>query len=77
MFGALGIVANTIVSSGPQLAPAELPCVRPSDTGGPPVIDTFLSSPPMAPEKNPIQRPSGEKNGLLAPVMPPSGTASS
>ena len=45
-----------------------------SATGGPPAIATFRSSLFV---KNPIQRPSGERNGLRAPVMPRSGTASS
>jgi hypothetical protein len=41
---------------------------------GPPVIDTFLSSPC---EKKPTHWPSGEKNGERGLVIQRSGTASS
>ena len=40
------VVAKTIVSSGPQLAPAIKPGMRHTVIGGPPVIATFLSSAP-------------------------------
>ena len=39
------VVAKTIVSSGPQLAPTRRPGMRHTVIGGPPVIGTFLSSP--------------------------------
>jgi len=51
---------NTIVSSGPQLAPLEAPPTRQIVIGEPPLSNTFFSSLPV---KNPTQRPSGEKNG--------------
>src|SRR5438034_10199654 len=54
-------VANTIVLSGPQLAPRGRPDIAHSETGGPPAIGTFLSSDAV---KNPTHRPSGETNGL-------------
>jgi len=42
-------------------------------TGGPPVNGTFFSS-PLA--QKPAHRPSGEKNGAMAPSVPKSGWAS-
>ena len=65
--------AKTIVSSGPQVPPREF-SAEAIDTGAPPVTSTFLSTPP---EKNAIQRPSGEKKGSRTSSVPESGLDSS
>src|SRR5262249_1613202 len=66
--------AKKIVPSVLQLAP------RPRSggtsqmaAGGPPAIGTFLI---LSSVQNPIQAPSGEKNGPLAPSVPAMGVAS-
>ena len=65
----VSLVAKIIESSGPQLAPRGAPTMGHSERGGPPATDTFRIS-PSAPVKKPTQRPSGERNGLRALVMP-------
>ena len=64
------LVANKMVSSVLQLAPREVPMVRLTVTGGPPVLRTFLSTP--TPSKKPIHWPSGEKKGPFAEPRPDS-----
>ena len=52
--------ANQMVPSPPQTPPVALVDGSASAVTEPPSAGTFCSFPPM---KNPIQRPSGEKNG--------------
>ena len=64
-----------IVPSAPQVPPRlSVPiAVSQSDIAAPPETDTFLS---FRLAKNPIHRPSGEKNGCLAPSVPDSAVSS-
>src|SRR5574342_199671 len=57
------LVANTMVSSVPQVAPRGVPTNRHSISGDPPLIDTFLISPDAPSLKNPTQWLSGDMNG--------------
>ena len=66
-------VAKTMVPSPPQLAPKSAAALH-SVTAGPPARGTFLSS-PAAPK--PTHRPSGEKKGLVPPLVPGIGVTSS
>ena len=65
-------VANTMVPSLPQLAPKSAAALH-SVTAGPPLRGTFLSSPAAA--QKPTHCPSGEKKGLLPPLVPEIGVA--
>src|SRR6516225_1872618 len=65
--------AKTIVSLGPQAAPATPLTASQTLTGAPPLIAT-LRSVPVGACQNPSHLPSGEKNGAL-PSAPPSGLA--
>ena len=58
--------ANTITSSGPQLAPYAHRAAQ-IFVGAPPEIGTFQSA---LRDQNPTQRPSGEKNGAAACSVP-------
>src|SRR5262245_39227653 len=55
--------------SSPQLAPTAGPGAGHSVAGEPPCTATFLSLPSA---KTPIDWPSGEKNGVVAPSVPES-----
>src|SRR5436190_6795573 len=59
--------ANTIVPSAPQLAPLPEAETLQILRGTPPATATFWSA-PLA--KKPTHRPSGEKNGCAAAVVP-------
>ena len=60
-----------IVSSSPQLRPRGFACVRAMAIDGPPVMETFLSSPDT---KNATHLPSGESAISRKPVMPAKGS---
>src|SRR5687768_3473163 len=66
--------ANTMTSSGPQLAPANEPGTWANVWGLVPDSATCFSAPSRV--TNPIRSPSGEKNGLLPFSVPASATAS-
>ena len=66
------VPANTIIPLAPQLAPAPTGAAH-NVIGKPPDVEIFLSCPSA---KNPIQRLSGEKKGVVAFAVPPSGLAS-
>ena len=76
--GRESLVATTIESSDPQLAPRDAPVIDAMTTGGRPEIGTLQRVPPttgpvVSPSssrsKKPTQRPSGETNGARALVM--------
>ena len=67
-------VAITMVPSDPQVAPRAAPVMRHTVMGDPPLTEILLSSLPLM---KPIDRPSGEKNGVRVCAVPDSGTASS
>src|SRR5262245_8859111 len=66
--------ANTMTSSRPEVAPANVPGTWVNVRGVVPVSATCLSVPSSV--TNPIRSPSGEKNGLLPFSVPAIATAS-
>src|SRR5262245_2071460 len=71
---ALGAGENTIVSSGPHVAPRDSRFEVESVRAAPPVIEIFFR---FGPAKKPIHWLSGEKNGVRAPSVPGINLASS
>src|SRR5687768_16283489 len=65
--------AKKIVPSPAHVAPHPTPDTSAIVSGGPPAAGTFLIV--VLPSQNPIQLPSGEKNGPPAPSVPDNGFA--